>query len=197
MRSAVPAPEKAAEPAPSRPAVTPLPPGALREAVDKIAVEHGLPAPLVHSVIKVESNYDPLAVSPKGAQGLMQLVPATARRFGVSDVFNPLENIQGGARYLRYLLNLYNDDYDLALAAYNAGEQAVARYGGVPPYAETRNYLVQVQRRAEEIRTSAPPAASAAAARHAAVEAPPAEVHNRIEEVMDADGKVYYITRQD
>jgi len=90
------------------------------------------------------SNYDPYAVSPKGAQGLMQLIPATARRFGVTDAFNPADNIQGGARYLRYLLELYKGDYPLALAAYNAGEGAVAKYGGVPPYAETRDYLVRI-----------------------------------------------------
>ena len=70
-----------------------------------------LPATLIHSVIKVESNYNPFAVSPKGAQGLMQLIPATARRFGVGDVFNPVENIQGGAKYLKYLLDLYHNDY--------------------------------------------------------------------------------------
>ena len=77
----------------------------------------------------------------------MQLIPETARRFGVLDSFNPVENIQGGAKYLKYLLDLYEGDYPRALAAYNAGEKAVAKYGGVPPYAETQNYVAQVQKR--------------------------------------------------
>jgi len=87
--------------------------------VEQIAAEQSLPPELIHSVIKVESNYNPYAISPKGALGMMQLIPATARRFGVSDVFNPVDNIQGGARYLKYLLDLYHGNYPLALAAYN------------------------------------------------------------------------------
>jgi len=124
-------------------------PTGIDEAVDRIAALHSLPPQLIHSVIKVESNYNPYAVSVKGAQGLMQLIPETARRFGVTNTFNPVDNIQGGARYLRYLLDLYGGNYPLALAAYNAGEGAVARYGGVPPYAETQNYLVQVRKQLE------------------------------------------------
>jgi len=112
-------------------------PRGIDEAVDAIAATQSLPPQLVHSVIKVESNYNPLAVSPKGAQGLMQLMPATARRFGVANAFDPVDNIQGGARYLKYLLDLYKGDYNLALAAYNAGEGAVEKYGTVPPYPET------------------------------------------------------------
>src|SRR5438094_367316 len=88
----------------------PAPAGTFREAVDQIARKHDLPPQLVHSVIRVESNYNPYAISPKGAQGLMQLVPGTARRFGVANVFNPAENVEGGARYLRYLLDLYHND---------------------------------------------------------------------------------------
>jgi soluble lytic murein transglycosylase-like protein len=84
----------------------------------------------------------------------MQLIPATARRFGVLDAFDPVDNIQGGAKYLRYLLDLYRGDYPLALAAYNAGEGAVAKYGAVPPYPETQNYLKLVARR---LRETAPP----------------------------------------
>jgi soluble lytic murein transglycosylase-like protein len=113
----------------------------LTNLIDRIATENGVEAPLVHSVILTESNYNPVAISPKGAQGLMQLIPATARRFGVSDSFDPAQNVQGGVRYLRYLLDYYRHDYVKAIAAYNAGEAAVDKYNGVPPYSETRNYV--------------------------------------------------------
>ncbi len=86
----------------------------------------------MHSVIRAESNYNPAAVSPKGAQGLMQLIPSTARRFGVTDTFDAAENIEGGVRYLRFLLDYYHDDYTKSIAAYNAGEAAVDKYKGVP-----------------------------------------------------------------
>src|SRR5205085_1204127 len=125
-------------------------PAGIDDAVQRIAGQHSLPPELLHSVIQVESNYNPHAISSKGALGLMQLIPATARRFGVGDVFNPVENIEGGAKYLRYLLDLYNGNYGLALAAYNAGEGAVQKYGGVPPYAETQNYLVLVKKHLEK-----------------------------------------------
>ena len=160
-----------------------------REAVDQIARRHDLPPQLVHSVIRVESNYNPYAVSPKGALGLMQLVPGTARRFGVSNVFNPAENIEGGARYLRYLLDLYKGDYQLALAAYNAGEGAVSRHGGVPPYPETVNYVHQVRKRLEEAARQQP--ARKPEAKPDAVK--PAPV--RIVEIVESDGKVRYVSR--
>src|SRR3984957_8244640 len=98
---------------------------------------------LVDSVIQVESNYNPFAVSPKGAQGLMQLMPGTAQRFGVTDSFDPKQNIEAGVRYLKFLQNTFQDDR-LAIAAYNAGEKAVARYKDVPPYAETVSYVAKV-----------------------------------------------------
>jgi soluble lytic murein transglycosylase-like protein len=98
---------------------------------------------LVDSVIQVESNYNPLAVSPKGAQGLMQLMPATAQRFGVTDSFDPKQNIEAGVRYLKLLQDTFQDDR-LAIAAYNAGEKAVAKYRDVPPYPETINYVAKV-----------------------------------------------------
>ncbi len=161
----------------------------LAAAVERIAAEHAVPARLVQSVIQAESNYDPAAVSPKGAQGLMQLIPATARRFGVFDAFDPLENIQGGVKYLRYLLDLYGGDYPLALAAYNAGEGAVARYGGVPPYPETRNYLQRVARRLSEA-----PAASAPAAFEPAKPADPGGPKH-IQEIVEPDGSVRYVSR--
>jgi len=99
---------------------------------------------LVLAVIAVESGGKPKALSPKGAQGLMQLIPATAERFGVVDVNNPLENIKGGAAYLDWLLGKFKDDPILSLAGYNAGENAVLNNGGVPPYPETRNYVPKV-----------------------------------------------------
>ena len=178
----------------SEPAAEPQasPPG-IDEAVERIAAEHALPPQLIHSVIKVESNYNPYAISNKGAFGLMQLIPQTAHRFGVSNVFNPVENIQGGARYLRYLLDLYGGNYPLALAAYNAGEAAVARYGGVPPYAETQNYLIQVKKQLEAARKSAAPKPVAVA--------PPKPVETKdagpahIVEEVQPDGSVRYVSR--
>ena len=99
---------------------------------------------LVHAIIQVESEYQPKAVSPKGAMGLMQLIPETAERFGVGNPFNPKENIEGGVGYLRHLLNLFGGDLSLSLAAYNAGENAVKRFGGIPAFAETRDYVQKV-----------------------------------------------------
>lgn len=100
---------------------------------------------LLHAVIAVESNHNPVALSPKGAQGLMQLMPDTSRRFGVADPWHPDQNIRGGARYLADLLAMFDNDLSLALAAYNAGEQAVLRYGRrIPPYPETRDYVEKV-----------------------------------------------------
>lgn len=104
----------------------------------------GVDATLVKSVMLVESNYNPKAVSRKGARGLMQLMPATARRFGVSDRFDAEQSIRGGVRCLATLLDLFKGDVALALAGYNAGEGAVARHGGVPPYPETREYIRRV-----------------------------------------------------
>jgi soluble lytic murein transglycosylase-like protein len=101
---------------------------------------------LVDSVIQVESNYNPFAVSPKGAQGLMQLMPATAQRFGVTDSFDPKQNIEAGVRYLKFLQDTFQDDR-LAIAAYNAGEKAVTKYKDVPPYPETVSYVAKVDKK--------------------------------------------------
>ncbi|HEY2630563.1 MAG TPA: lytic transglycosylase domain-containing protein, partial [Usitatibacter sp.] len=101
-------------------------------------------AMLVHAVISAESNYNPKAVSRTGAQGLMQLMPETARRYGVQNSMDPIENIHAGTKYLRDLLAMFKGRMDLAVAAYNAGENAVIRNGGIPPYAETRNYVPKV-----------------------------------------------------
>jgi soluble lytic murein transglycosylase-like protein len=112
----------------------------------KAAERHSVNYALVKAVIKAESNFDPRAVSRVGARGLMQLMPGTAYALGVNDSFHPDHNIDGGVRYLRYLLNVYKGDLYLALAAYNAGEKAVLRYRGVPPYQETQTYIHRVLR---------------------------------------------------
>ena len=124
--------------------------GARRKAYDKlineVARRHHVDTALVKAVIRAESDFVPQAVSPKGALGLMQLMPATARLRGVWRVFEPRENVEGGVAHLRYLLDRYNGNLRLALAAYNAGEKAVDAHGGVPPYPETWDYLTRVLR---------------------------------------------------
>jgi hypothetical protein len=118
--------------------------GDVREIARAAARRHGLPAELVLAVVGVESGFRPEAVSPKGAQGLMQLMPGTSRELGVADPFDPEQNVDGGVRHLGALLTLYDGDLTRALAAYNAGQGAVARHGGVPPYRETRAYVRKV-----------------------------------------------------
>ncbi len=118
------------------------------DIVYQVAQEFDVSPHLLHAVIAVESGYNARAVSHKGAQGLMQLMPATAQRFGVTDPFDPQDNVRGGARYLKALLAQFNGDLQLALAAYNAGESAVVRYGNrVPPFAETLKYVPRVLER--------------------------------------------------
>lgn len=112
--------------------------------VRKLAPKIGIDPHLVFAVIKVESNFQTKAVSPKNAQGLMQLIPGTAKRFGVRDPFDPSQNIRGGMTYLRWLLDEFNGSIDLALAGYNAGEKAVERHRGIPPYRETQDYVRKV-----------------------------------------------------
>jgi len=114
------------------------------DIVERMAAAYSVPANLVHAMIEVESGYDERAVSRTGAKGLMQLMPATARRFNVDDPFDARQNIEGGVRYLRQLLDQF--PMKLAVAAYNAGEAAVRRFRGVPPYAETRGYVARVMR---------------------------------------------------
>lgn len=113
--------------------------------VTQLAPYYGLDPKLVSAVIRVESNYDVRAVSSANAAGLMQLIPATAQRFGVVDRFDATDNIKGGMAYLRWLMSRFEGDVSLVLAGYNAGENAVAKYGGVPPFKETQRYIQKVR----------------------------------------------------
>jgi soluble lytic murein transglycosylase-like protein len=125
-----------------------VPPGGdLRQAAAVAARRHGLDPELVMAVVSVESGFRPEALSPKGAQGLMQLMPRTAESLGVVDAFDPEQNLDGGVRHLGQLLAQYNGDVERALAAYNAGEGAVHRHHGIPPYRETRAYVKKVLER--------------------------------------------------
>jgi soluble lytic murein transglycosylase-like protein len=115
--------------------------------IELAAVEAGIDVALVHAVITAESGYNPTAESRTGAQGLMQLMPGTAERYAVKDAFDPVQNIRGGTRYLRNLLDMFDNDVKLAVAAYNAGENAVIRHGKkIPPYRETQAYVPKVLR---------------------------------------------------
>jgi soluble lytic murein transglycosylase-like protein len=123
------------------------------EHIRQAAALYQIPEQLIRAVIKVESDYDPRAVSYAGARGLMQLMPETAERLGVKDINDPRENIFGGVRYLRVLANMFNGDLDFTVAGYNAGENAVIQHGGIPPYAQTRDYVVKVTRFYRRYRT--------------------------------------------
>jgi soluble lytic murein transglycosylase-like protein len=144
-----------------RPGVTPSPPSdkdparftRYDEWIRQAATLYQIPEQLVRAVIKVESDYDPRAVSVAGARGLMQLMPDTADRLQVRDIHDPRENIFGGTRFLRILANTFNGDLELTIAAYNAGEDAVIRHGGIPPFAETRDYVVKVTKYYRRYRT--------------------------------------------
>jgi len=184
----------------SRSATITPPPAQIRQLVEKSAKAHNIDPLLVESVIQVESNYNHYAVSPKGAEGLMQLMPGTARMLGVSNSFDPAENIEAGVKYLRYLQGVYKDDR-LALAAYNAGPKAVDRYKGAPPYAETQDYVNQVGQRyrtAKEVEAAAKSAAQAAAAADATeIERPAEEQHPKLEQSIDQNGRLVLRTAQE
>lgn len=143
----------------ARTAVSPLGPDPERHAryhplIIEAARLYQLPVAFLRAIMKVESDFNPSVVSPAGAMGLMQLMPTTARAMGVQNPFDPRENVLGGARYLRVLANKFNGDLILTIAAYNAGEGAVVRYGGVPPYMETRRYVQNVLRHYYSFRQS-------------------------------------------
>ena len=143
------------------------------EAIQRTASRHQVDPDLVRAIVRVESNFNPYAVSSRGASGLMQLVPATARRFGVTNTFDPNANLDGGVRYLKYLMNMFGGDLQLSLAAYNAGENAVGRHNGVPPFPETQGYL----RKISMLYPLAPPRGSFAAG---------------IEKYVDGNGIVHF-----
>jgi transglycosylase-like protein with SLT domain/uncharacterized protein DUF4124 len=119
-------------------------PAQFESIINACALDYGVDKSLVKAVIHAESGYNPNAVSRAGATGLMQLMPKTAQGLKVTDSFNPTDNIRGGVRYLRFLLDTFGGNVSLALAAYNAGLSKVAKFGGVPPYAETRSYITKV-----------------------------------------------------
>jgi soluble lytic murein transglycosylase-like protein len=127
-----------------REAPTPKSGDTFRHLIVQAADRYALAPELVESLIRVESNFEPRAVSPRGARGLMQLMPATAKLLGVQDAFDIGQNIEGGVRHLRGLLDRYKGNVALALAAYNAGAEAVARHGGIPPFAETQTYVARI-----------------------------------------------------
>lgn len=128
----------------TRPSTPSLAPGHIEEIIESASRRYGLDPHLVRAVIKVESDFNSLARSHKGAQGLMQLMPETARLHNVVNVYDPYDNVEGGVRHLRLLLDRYRGELRLALAAYNAGIQAVEKYGGIPPFSETREYVRRV-----------------------------------------------------
>lgn len=143
-------PPPAPEPAPAAPPDSASPNSSFssQEHIDSLIEQsagyHQVDPDLVRAVVQVESNYNPFAVSPRGAMGLMQLIPGTARRFGVSNAFDPAENLDGGIRYLKHLMEIFDGNLELSLAGYNAGENAVARNRRVPPIRETRDYLRKI-----------------------------------------------------
>jgi soluble lytic murein transglycosylase-like protein len=164
----------------------------VRTLVEEAAKNHDVSPLLVDSVIQVESNYNPYATSPKGAQGLMQLMPATARRFGVTNSFDAKQNIEGGVRYLKFLQDTFKDDR-LAIAAYNAGEGAVTKYGDVPPYAETKSYVDKVGAKYSKAKRAAE---TSSATVKAADESQPAEDDFRhLVQYLDSEGRLHLATR--
>jgi hypothetical protein len=181
---------------PSQPTIVTAPDTKLNEIVEAAAKQYDVDPLLVHSVIQVESNYKSKAVSPKGAQGIMQLIPATARRFGVTDSFDPKQNVEAGVRYLKFLGTMFSEDLTLALAAYNAGEGAVLKYGNsIPPYRETEQYVQNVGRRYVEARTAADKKKQQVAPAVDTASAAAEEKHPPVEFFLDSEGRLNLRTR--
>jgi hypothetical protein len=167
----------------------------VRGLIDEAAKSFDVNPLLVDSVIQVESNYNPFAVSPKGARGLMQLMPATAQRFGVTDSFDPKQNIEAGVRYLKLLQDTFQDDR-LAIAAYNAGEKAVSKYRDVPPYPETIDYVAKVGKKYGQAKRAAGKDNEAKNEAKNAEEPKAAEEAPRhILAYVDPEGKLHIATR--
>jgi hypothetical protein len=175
------------------PAPVAAPDSAVRTLVEETAKTFDVSPALVDSVIQVESNYNPYAVSPKGAQGLMQLMPATARRFGVKNSFDAKQNIEGGVRYLKFLQQTFKGDDRLAIAAYNAGEGAVTKYGNVPPYAETMNYVAKVGKKYGQAKRAADKPKVLAKLEEPSKPSPDEPRH--IVHYLDSDGRMHIATR--
>ena len=163
----------------------------VNEIIDEVSARFGVDPLLVHAVIHCESAYNRLAVSPKGAEGLMQLIPDTARRMGVRNSFDSRQNIEGGIRYLSELQARY-DDLRFVLAAYNAGEKAVDRYGGIPPYAETQEYVYRVGKRFGDLRRMAQKKAPAVPVKVAKAVEPE---FRPLESFVDSEGRLHLKTR--
>ena len=165
---------------------TPPAAGSVDDLIRNVSYRYGIAPSFVHAVIRAESNYNQGAISNKGAVGLMQLMPDTASRFGVRNRFDPAQNVEGGVRYLRHLMDLYPGQTHMVVAAYNAGEAAVDRYQGIPPYRETRQFVPRVVRHYQRLRLLDQPAGFEAAPKK--LEGP------RIFQVQEASGAVRYTT---
>jgi soluble lytic murein transglycosylase-like protein len=174
---------------------------AIDSFIAESATRNGVDPVLLYSIMHRESSFRRFAVSPKGARGLMQLMPGTAARFGVSNIFDPRQNIEGGARYVRFLLDTFGGDVRLALAGYNAGEGAVMRYGNrVPPYAETQEYVRRISERYELMRDpstarTAPRVSRTQVARLKAAEPPPLVYERNVSAVRTPDGKLRLVSQ--
>jgi soluble lytic murein transglycosylase-like protein len=168
------------------------------ELVEQAARANQVDPLLVHSIIQVESNYNPNAISPKGAQGLMQLMPRTAWEMGAGNSFDPRQNIEAGVRYLKYLQDLYKDDR-LALAAYNAGPAAVQKYKSIPPYPETQDYVNRVGQQYGDAKAKQKAAARPVQAPVVAPVLPEIvlEEHPKLEQFVDQDGRLHLKTAQE
>jgi len=173
-------------------ATVPAPDSSVSALVEEAARRYNVNPALIDSVIQVESSYNPRAVSPKGAQGLMQLMPETARRLGVRNPFDPRENVLGGVKYLKFLQETFKDDR-LAIAAYNAGEGAVAKYNNVPPFPETMNYVAAVGKRYGKAKKAAEAKKPVAAPVKA--EKPAEPQFAPVRQFVDAEGKIHLTTQ--